>query len=29
MFDGAAVYTAGEAIDLLDEQQSPQTQSDT
>ena len=28
MFDGAAVYTAGEAIDLLDEQQSSQTQSD-
>ncbi len=29
MFDGAAIYTAGEAIDLLDEQQSSQTQSDT
>jgi len=29
MFDGAAVYTAGEAIDLLDEQQSSQTQSDS
>ena len=28
MFDGAAIYTAGEAIDLLDEQQSSQTQSD-
>ena len=29
MFDGAAIYTAGEAIDLLDEQQSSQTQSDS
>ena len=29
MFDGAAVYTAGEAIDLLDDQQSSQTQSDS
>ena len=28
MFDGAAIYTASEAIDLLDEQQSFQTQSD-
>jgi len=28
MFDGAAIYTAGEAIDLLDDQQSSQTQSD-
>ena len=29
MFDGAAVYTASEAIDLLDDQNSFQTQSDT
>ena len=29
MFDGAAIYTAGEAIDLLDDQQSSQTQSDS
>ena len=29
MFDGAAIYTATEAIDLLDEQQSSQAQSDT
>ena len=28
MFDGAAIYTASEAIDLLDEQQSSQTKSD-
>ena len=28
MFDGAAIYTAGEAIDLLNEQQSSQAQSD-
>ena len=28
MFDGAAIYTASEAIDLLDDQQSSQTQSD-
>ena len=29
MFDGAAIYTAGEAIDLLNDQQSSQTQSDS
>ena len=29
MFDGAAIYTASEAIDLLDEQQSSLAQSDT
>ena len=28
MFDGAAIYTASEAIDLLDDQQSSQAQSD-
>lgn len=28
MFDGAAIYTASEAIDLLDEQHSSQAQSD-
>ena len=29
MFDGAAIYTASEAIDLLDDQQSSQTQLDS
>ena len=28
MFDGAAIYTASEALDLLDDQQSSQAQSD-